>query len=282
MVTVDGTDINGTRGEHYRIVVRTVPSPVGPLTIYAVKSNSAAHRAEQYLRNAALLALPVIVVLTAWFISRVARRALVPVEAMRAEVDRIEAHDLTGRVDAPSDDELGRLAITLNRMLDRLAEAAQLQELFAASASHELRSPLSAIRTEVEVALEYPDRAEWPAIGEDLLIEVTRLEGLSRDLRTLTRSRSDVSTVAQRFDLAERVVGNIVADRDGVVRVVRNLLDNAERHAVSEIRVAVTAGAEGVTRAVANDGESIQARDARTDLRCVHTARRGSHVGRGW
>ena len=167
--------------------------------------------------------------------------------------------------------------MTLNRMLDRLEEAASRQELFAASASHELRSPLSAIRTEVEVALAYPDRAEWQAIGQDLLVEVTRLEELSRDLRTLTRSRSAVSTVARPFDLAElvasevvrrrpvrpihlgaeRVVSMVVADRDGVVRVVRNLLDNAERHAASEIRVEVTAEAGGVTLVVANDGEPI-------------------------
>jgi signal transduction histidine kinase len=278
VVTVDGATIGLGSGAHFRVVARTVASPTGPLTIYAVKTNSAAHRAERYLRNAVWFALPVFVLLTAWFISRVVRRALAPVEAMRVEVDRIEANERSARVAAGgSRDEVGRLAVTLNRMLDRLEEAASRQELFAASASHELRSPLSAIRTEVEVALAYPDRAEWQAIGQDLLIEVTRLEELSRDLRTLTRSRSAVSTAARRFDLAElvasevarrrplrpidlgaeRIVSMVVADRDGVVRVVRNLLDNAERHAASEIRVEVTADADGVTLVVANDGEPI-------------------------
>ena len=280
VVTVDGATIGLGSGTHFRVVARTVASPTGPLTIYAVKTNSAAHRAERYLRNAVLFSLPVFVLLTAWFISRVVRRALAPVEAMRVEVDRIEANERSARVAAGgSRDEVGRLAVTLNRMLDRLEEAATRQELFAASASHELRSPLSAIRTEVEVALAYPDRAEWQAIGQDLLVEVTRLEELSRDLRTLTRSRSAVSTAARRFDLAElvasevarrrplrpialgaeRVVSMVVADRDGVVRVVRNLLDNAERHAASEIRVEVTADADGVTLVVAHDG-GIQVR----------------------
>ena len=110
---------------------------------------------------------------------------------MRAEVDRIEAADLSGRVHAgSSDDEIANLGLTLNRMLDRLEEASSRQQLFAAAASHELRSPLSTIRTELEVGLAYPDRAEWPKVAEDSLIEIARLEELTRDLRMLTRSRS--------------------------------------------------------------------------------------------
>ena len=72
-------------------------------------------------------------------------------------------------------------------MLDRLEDAADRQRLFAASASHELRSPLSAIRTELEVGLAYPDRADWPHIADDALVEVDRLEALARDLRDADR-----------------------------------------------------------------------------------------------
>jgi signal transduction histidine kinase len=260
------------------MVARTVPSGVGPLTIYAVTSIDSAHRAERYLRNSLLIGLPLLVIFAAWLISRVVARALAPVDAMRAEVDRIEAADMSGRVrSSSSDDEIAKLGLTLNRMLDRLEEASNRQQLFAAAASHELRSPLSTIRTELEVGLAYPDRAEWSKVAEDSLIEVARLEDLTRDLRILTRSRSMQVAAASPIDLSELVAAEIAlrrpardvsyrseqaaaritADPDAVVRVVRNLFDNAERHAHGEIRVIVSADPNGVTLSVANDGPSI-------------------------
>jgi signal transduction histidine kinase len=282
MATVDGNRIGGVPGQQYRVVARTVPSAVGPLTIYGVTSLDAAHRAERYLRNALLIGLPLQVALAAWLISRVVRRALAPVNAMRAEVDRIEAADLSGRVQSgSSDDEIAKLGLTLNRMLDRLEEAAGQQRLFAAAASHELRSPLSTIRTELEVGLAYPDRAEWSKVAEDTLIEVARLEELTRDLRILTRSRSMQATAAVPIQLSELVPAevalrrpergvhyrtevapaNISADPDAVVRVVRNLFDNAERHATTEIRVVVWRDLNDVILSVANDGPSIPAEE---------------------
>ena len=143
-------------------------------------------------------------------------------------------------------------------MLDRLEEASSRQQLFAAAVSHELRSPLSTIRTELEVGLAYPDRAEWIKVAEDALIEIARLEELTRDLRILTRSRSMQSSAAVAIELSELVAAEvalrrpqrgiryqtmlspaqIAADPDAIVRVVRNLFDNAERHAAGAIRVA--------------------------------------------
>jgi signal transduction histidine kinase len=229
-----------------------------------------------------LIGLPLLVALAAWLVWRVVSRALAPVDAMRTEVDRIEAEDLSGRVEpGSSDDEIANLGLTLNRMLDRLEEASARQQLFAAAASHELRSPLSTIRTELEVGLAYPDRTEWAKVAEDSLIEVARLEELTRDLRTLTRSRSMRAQNAVPVELSALVAGEvalrrppravtyhsaieratIVGDADAVVQVVRNLFDNAERHATTEIRVAVTDGADGATLTVANDGPSIPAED---------------------
>ncbi|HEY0519230.1 MAG TPA: ATP-binding protein, partial [Ilumatobacteraceae bacterium] len=276
--TVDGARIGGVPGQEYRMIARTVPSALGPLTIYAVTSIDSAHRAERYLRDSLLIGLPLLVALAAWLISRVVARALAPVDAMRAEVDRIQAADLSGRVRAStSDDEIAKLGLTLNRMLDRLEEAASRQQLFAAAASHELRSPLSTIRTELEVGLAYPDRAEWPKVAEDSLIEIARLEDLTRDLRILTRSRSMHASAAMPMNLSEVVAAEvalrrprrgvgyrselspatIAADPDAVVRVVRNLCDNAERHAATEIRVRVAVDQANVTMTVWNDGPSI-------------------------
>jgi len=207
---------------------------------------------------------------------------LAPVDAMRAEVDRIEAADLSGRVEAgSSDDEIANLGLTLNRMLDRLETESRRQQLFAAAASHELRSPLSTIRTELEVGLAYPDRAEWSKVAEDSLIEVARLEELTRDLRMLTRSRSMQASAAVPIELSEVVASEVAlrrperairyqtslaparmnADPDAVVRVVRNLFDNAERHAAGEIRVVVSHDPTGVVLTVANDGPVIPEAD---------------------
>ncbi len=276
--TVEGSAIGGVSGQEYRMVARTVPSAVGPLTIYAVTSLDTSHRAERYLRNSLLIGLPLLVALAAWLISRVVARALAPVDAMRAEVDRIEAADLSGRVKAgSSDDEIANLGLTLNRMLDRLEEASSRQQLFAAAASHELRSPLSTLRTELEVGLAYPDRAEWTKVAEDSLIEVARLEDLTRDLRLLTRSRSMHVSATAPIDLSDLLATevalrrprraitysteldpvSILADPDAVVRVVRNLFDNAERHATSEIRVAASGDKNGATLSVMNDGPPI-------------------------
>lgn len=275
--TVDGQPIGGVPGQDYRMVARTVTSAVGPLTIYGVSLDSA-HRAERHLRDALLVGVPLEVALAAFLIYRVVARSLAPVDAMRAEVDRIEAADLSGRVRAgSSDDEIAKLGLTLNRMLDRLEEASSRQQLFAAAASHELRSPLSTLRTELEVGLAYPDRAEWTKVAEDSLLEIARLEDLTRDLRLLTRSRSMQVSVAKPVQLSELVAGEvalrrpdrgvqyrtqlhaaeIMADPDAVVRVVRNLFDNAERHAAGEIRVSVAPAAGWVVLSVANDGPAI-------------------------
>jgi signal transduction histidine kinase len=278
--TVDGEHIGGVPGQEYRMIARTVASAVGPLTIYAVTTLDASHRAERYLRNSLLIGLPLLVALAAFVISRVIARALAPVDAMRAEVDRIEATDLSGRVQAgSSDDEIANLGATLNRMLDRLEEASSRQQLFSSAASHELRSPLSTIRTELEVGLAYPDRTEWTKVAEDSLIEVARLEELTRDLRILTRSRSMQASAAVPIELSDIVAAeialrrperdvlyrsdlakaSIAADPDAVVRVVRNLFDNAERHARTDIRVMLWSDATGSTLSVANDGAAIPA-----------------------
>ncbi|MGZ4722850.1 MAG: sensor histidine kinase [Ilumatobacteraceae bacterium] len=278
---VDGGRIDRQEGEEYRVVARTVDTDSGPLTIYGVTSLLAAHHAEDYFRNGFLIALPLLVGVSAWMISKAVGRALAPVAAMRAEVDRIEATDLSGRVATDtSDDEIGKLGHTRNRRLGRLEDAGTERKLYAAAASHELRSPLSAIRTDLEVGLAFPERAEWPRIATDSLIELARLERLSQDLRMLTGSTS-MRSVSRPLNLGRLVAAEVAerrpptsvayrthideatvsADTDGVVRVVRNLLDNAERHARSEICVDVSRAAEGVTLSVCNDGEPIAPAD---------------------
>lgn len=277
LITTDGRQIGFPPGR-YQVMVRTVASPRGPLAVYAVSSLGAADKAQRLVRGTLLVGIPILVLVAGFITFRVVARALAPVEAMRAEVDRIEATDLSGRVQAPSsDDEIARLGGTLNRMLERLEESAARQQLFAAAASHELRSPLSAIRTELEVGLAYPDRADWEWVATEALVEVARLEELSRDLRVLTNSRVVTASARSSFDLGELVraevgrrqpargvtyrcelgPGPLQADREAVTRVIRNLFDNAERHAAHWIEVSTTSGPDGVRLVVANDGDPI-------------------------
>jgi signal transduction histidine kinase len=223
------------------------------------------------------------------------RRALEPVDALSAEVDEIEAHALDRRLAAPAgDDEIARLARTLNHMLDRLDTAVRLQRRFAADASHELRSPLAAARAQLEVGLAYPDRTDWPTTAANVLDEVDRLERLAGELLDLARFEAgfagddEVAAASaarrERLDLAELVAREVaspewrslplaplvvetdaplivVADPDLITRVLRNLLANAARHARSKITLAV--GADGVGAAawvrVANDGPPVPA-----------------------
>ena len=274
---VGGDAIDNDPGEDYRLVARTVATSGGDLTIYAVTSLDPAVRAENYLRQRLLLVFPMVILVVGLVVFRVVARALAPVDAMRSEVDRIEATDLSTRVTTEErDEEITNLGRTLNRLLDRLETAAIRQRLFAAAASHELRSPLSAIRTELEVGLQYPDRTDWQRTATDSLVEVERLEHLARDLRVLTTATSTSSSqmAASACDLRAVVVDEVhrrvsrhevveftgttptpvVGERNAVVQVVRNLLDNAERHATSRIEVSVTGG--GVL-SVTNDGASI-------------------------
>jgi signal transduction histidine kinase len=277
--TVDGSRFGGRGGEAYRLIARTYDG-TPRVTVYAVTSFATATRALSSLRVGMAIGLPLVLALAAWLIWRMTGRALRPVDEMRAEVDQIQATDLTRRVSpAAGDSEIDRLGATLNHMLDRLEDAADRQQLFAASASHELRSPLSAIRTELEIGLAYPDRADWPKIADDSLVEVDRLEALARDLRVLTAARSPSASGGEPCDLWAVVTEEIARrqpargvryvsagasspgaiDRASAAQVIRNLFDNAERHAASVISVRLTTDDGTVTLTVANDGAPIPA-----------------------
>ncbi|OGB92799.1 MAG: hypothetical protein A3H39_16305 [candidate division NC10 bacterium RIFCSPLOWO2_02_FULL_66_22] len=119
-----------------------------------------------------------------------ARRALRPVDQMTTTARRIEAEHLGKRLDgAEVDDELGRLARTLNEMLARLEAAFAQVRRFSADASHELRTPLTVMKGEIEVALRSPrDPAEYQRVLESGLEEVESMTRLVDDLLLLSRA----------------------------------------------------------------------------------------------
>src|SRR6185437_9274279 len=115
-------------------------------------------------------------------------RALRPVETIRREVTEITHTSLDHRVSEPhARDEVGRLARTMNEMLDRLQNASDRQRQFVSDASHELRSPVAAMRTTGEVALAHPDAADWPIVVRRMLTEDDRMEQIVGDLLDLAR-----------------------------------------------------------------------------------------------
>ncbi|MGH9127982.1 MAG: HAMP domain-containing sensor histidine kinase [Acidimicrobiales bacterium] len=210
-------------------------------------------------------------------------RALRPVEAIRAEVADISDRDLHRRVPEPgTNDEVGRLARTMNAMLGRLEAGAVRQRRFVSDASHELQSPLAAIRATLEVGKAHPEAAEWEGVIGDALEESSRLQQLIEQLLTL--ARVDEGTLAPRMELvdldevviaearrmrqrAPRVsidlhgvsAGQVRGDRAQLARVVQNLLDNAERHASGNVGVVLATGNGRVTLSVLDDGNGIPA-----------------------
>ncbi|MBC9007124.1 histidine kinase dimerization/phospho-acceptor domain-containing protein, partial [Micromonospora aurantiaca (nom. illeg.)] len=111
-----------------------------------------------------------------------------PVEQLRSGAAEITGRAGAERLPVPAgQDEIHRLAVTLNDMLDRLAASRDRQRAFVADAAHELRSPLTNMRTELEVARRLGGDTDWPAVADDLLADTERLSRLVDDLLLLAR-----------------------------------------------------------------------------------------------
>ncbi|WP_372338882.1 sensor histidine kinase [Actinoplanes sp. RD1] len=283
----EGTDIPGSRigldGRVRVVAVRAGPSDAR-VTVLVARPTDDLTQSVHLLRVALLATFPPLIALLALVAWRVSGAALRPVEALRAGAEEITGGTRPGRLPEPdSRDEIHRLAVTLNDMLHRLDAARARQRAFVADAAHELRSPLTNMRTELEVAQVLPAAAtDWPALAGDLLTDVDRLSRLVDDLLLLARAddaggrpvapaREEVelgqllSEVAARYPTVgyERpaVPHRVLGDRDALARVVANLLDNAVRHAASAVRLEVAG--EGAYRiiAVTDDGPGIPAAD---------------------
>jgi signal transduction histidine kinase len=195
-------------------------------------------------------------------------RALRPIEMMRREV--AEVATVSGvrdhhRVAEPAnDDEVARLARTLNSMLDRMESSSARERRFVSDASHELRSPIANIRTELEVALHHPGVADWWQVAGDVLGQNERMEQLVAGLLLLARSdEGSLIEAGEPTDLA-RVAEAVAAEAppDGPVvrvvsspafvrvpsvyaeRMVANLVDNARRFAAASVVVTVSLSVE--------------------------------------
>jgi signal transduction histidine kinase len=216
-------------------------------------------------------------------------RALRPIEMMRREVADLAtvpgSAQLLRVAEPANDDEVGRLARTLNSMLDRMEASTRRERRFVADASHELRSPIANIRTAVEVALHHPNATDWWQVAGEVLGQNQRMEQLVAGLLLLARSdEGSLIEASEPTDLAG-VVGALVSDlppdppsvrveaRSVAVRVpqvyaermVANLLDNARRFAAEAVTVTVTSVVEEdgtyAELTVADDGPGVPEED---------------------
>ena len=278
LIEADENEVESTR---LRVATRTV----GIVTVVVA---SEAHEVEEpvaEVRRLLMIGIPIISVaggVLLWFI---VGRSLQPVERMRRDAQSIADVGTGERVHQPANsDELGRLATTMNGMLDRLdANAATLRQ-FVSDSSHEIRSPIASIRARVETA----DPDDWADVQSDIVGEVERVEAIISDLTFLARSDegrvehrperieidevlfAEASRLQQRgttVDASEVEPIVLDGDRGQIRRVVRNLVDNADRHASTQVRMAVhqepLSGQLAVVIDIDDDGNGI-APDDRT------------------
>jgi signal transduction histidine kinase len=246
------------------------------ITLIAERSLAEVDSSVDSITNGLVVGVPLLVLLVGLLTWWLAGRALRPVEAIRAEAAEITARTIHRRVPEPdTDDEVGRLARTMNLMLDRLEESSLRQRRFVSDASHELRSPVTTIRAQVEVALRRGDEADWPEVARRVLEEDERLEQAVSELLDLARAEEGEDLEAVEVDIDELVLAETQRDRRvpidtsrvsagrvkgnaaQLTRVIRNLLDNASRHATSQVAIEVGVSDDFVRITVDDDGPGV-------------------------
>ncbi|MEZ3177876.1 HAMP domain-containing histidine kinase [Streptomyces pimonensis] len=267
--TIDGDT------EDYRFAVLEVEtSDRGRLTVYAGAPLAAEHSAVSTTLTGMLIGLPVLLGVVAGVTWLVTGRALRPVEGIRSEMAAITAsEDLARRVPEPAThDEIARLARTTNETLAALEASVERQRRFVADASHELRSPIASLRTQLEVAAAHPELLDLDGAVEDTV----RLQRLAADLLLLARLDAGERPADARVDLAA-LAREEAAGRTGVTvdaepaevtgswgqlgRVLANLLDNGGRHARERVTVTVRREGGWAVLEVADDGDGVAGAD---------------------
>jgi signal transduction histidine kinase len=266
---------SSTDSDALLVVEIVAAAPSGPLVVLAAGSLAATERSEEAATNLVLIGLPILALFAGAATYAFSGRAMRPVEGIRAKVAAMTDRDLSGRVPEPfAHDEVGRLARTMNQLLGRLETAQRRQRQFVADASHELRSPLATIVAHLELGQR---RGPTPADVAAMMPEARRMARLIDDLLLLARAderglssrREDVDLdqlleaegarlraegVAVRVDTQP---ARVWGEPGQLTRAIRNLADNAARHATSQVTLQSRTGPGYVVVRVTDDGLGI-------------------------
>ena len=264
--------------EDHDLRITSVSTQTGELVVVAAELESV-DKAVAVVRNAVLVGTPALMLLVAALGWLSAGRALRPVEHIRNRAARISGSNVEDRVPVPDGrDEIHGLALTMNEMLDRLDEHQRSIRRFTADAGHELKSPMANIRALVETT--DPDTAEWRALQARLITESDRAAALVDDLLFLAAADEGATPPIEPttvhlddivFDAAERLaeIGDVAVDIGGVTptpvrgdrvlldRVVRNLAENAARHANGRVTFVLAETGDTAVLRVGDDGPGI-------------------------
>jgi len=230
-----------------------------------------------------LAATPLLLVAVAAAVWVLVGRALLSVERIRTAVAEIDARALSARLDVPpTRDEIAALAQTMNAMLDRLQASDRAQRAFVSDASHELRSPLATLSTAAELAGRTDDEEVRTRLVDTMNAELVRLRQLVENLMALARAEAHDATAgpvdidlddlvdheARRlrttsgFEVRTRVEPvRVQADPARVAQPLRNLVDNAERHAAGRVALTLTRQGDEAVVWVDNDGPVVDPDD---------------------
>lgn len=266
-------------GESFRVLAQ----PAGNRTVVVARTLAPVDDAVASATRLLAEVLPVVLALVAlvtWF---GVGRALAPLEQIRRKTATIGTGDLSQRVPLPATrDEVYRLAQTMNSMLERIAASADRQRRFVADASHELRSPLANMQAVLEVADSRRDLDLWQDAATELATEQRRMWRLVEDLLLLARLDGHVPVVSGEVDLDDilhdaadtlRRAGalhvvvdplpalRVRGDAAQLARLTRNLVDNAQRHAASTVRLSARRDGDWAVVRVGDDGLGVQAAD---------------------
>ncbi|MFI6602549.1 sensor histidine kinase [Nonomuraea sp. NPDC050536] len=262
----------------YYIAAMTTQTPRGEVTVYAAEDISGHEQAVRIFYLLLAFGIPLLLLMVGGAAWIAVGTGLNPVERIRARLAVITESDLGRRVPVPdTNDEIAALASTTNETLSRMERSAATQRKFVSDASHELRSPITALCTQLDLALAFPAESDWPEVCRTARESAQRLADIIEELLMIARMDAGAVPDQKVVDLSE-----LAAPREGrrvpllmdlapgarvfgsptqLDRLLTNLLDNADRHAASRVDLSVAVEDCSVLLTVTDDGSGIAPED---------------------